>query len=382
MPVTLESRLASNGTQACATLSCAKPSAACLDRMSRTLTIGLVNNMPDAALEATERQFISLLEAASPDFTIRLRLCSLAGVPRGGSAASRIAAFYADTRELPAAKIDALIVTGREPMTASLREEPYWEEFTALLDWAREHTFSTVWSCLAAHAAVLYTDGIERVRSGRKHSGVFECSRTGVHPLLEGTPSAFRLPHSRWNGVPEVHLASSGYQVLTNSAAGVDTFIRQYKSLFVYFQGHPEYESNTLLLEFRRDVARYLRGETASYPSFPSGYFDDTTAAALTELGNEAKLFPREELTDKISSLLEAAAPENSWQPTALRIYRNWLEYISAQKRQRLSEYIGHETAQAGHASEGTDIASMIPTCDSQVPSTTSTASHNTLTIL
>ena len=51
--------------------------------------------------------------------------------------------------------------------------------------------------------------------------------------------------------------------MLTRSAdAGVDTFIKQRKKLFVFFQGHPEYESDTLLREYRRDMGRYFRGET------------------------------------------------------------------------------------------------------------------------
>jgi hypothetical protein len=46
------------------------------------LTIGLVNNMPDAACEATERQFIDLLRAATSGTVVRLKLFSIADVPR------------------------------------------------------------------------------------------------------------------------------------------------------------------------------------------------------------------------------------------------------------------------------------------------------------
>ena len=37
----------------------------------------LVNNMPDAALEDTELQFFELLDAASGETPIFIRLCSL-----------------------------------------------------------------------------------------------------------------------------------------------------------------------------------------------------------------------------------------------------------------------------------------------------------------
>ena len=83
------------------------------------------------------------------------------------------------------------------------------------------------------------------------------------HPLMQGAPSQLRTPHSRWNEVREESLASTGYSVLTKSAdAGVDIFVKQQKnSLFVYFQGHPEYEAQSLLGEYRRDVGRFLRRE-------------------------------------------------------------------------------------------------------------------------
>ena len=181
--------------------------------------------------------------------------------------------------------LDGLIVTGAEPRTANLMDEPYWESLARVLEWARDHTHSTVFSCLAAHAAVLQMDGIGRSKSDDKHFGVFECGRVSHHRLMAGTPSRFTLPHSRWNGISEDELAANGYSVLTRSrGCGVDIFIKQFKSLFVFFQGHPEYEADTLLREYRRDVGRYLRGETETYPSLPRSYFDEDTAQALTAL--------------------------------------------------------------------------------------------------
>src|SRR5260370_16968360 len=44
------------------------------------LTIGLVHNMPDAALQATERQFMRLLEAAARDYQIPFPCFSLPSV--------------------------------------------------------------------------------------------------------------------------------------------------------------------------------------------------------------------------------------------------------------------------------------------------------------
>ncbi|WP_263354831.1 homoserine O-succinyltransferase MetA [Acidicapsa acidisoli] len=303
----------------------------------RCLNIGLINNMPDGALEATERQFLSLLNAASdatPEgITVRLSLYSLPGIPRNEIGASRIRNFYTSTETFLDTHFDGLIVTGREPLTPNLQDEPYWDSFTKVLEWARENTHSTVWSCLAAHAAALHMDGVTRVRSPHKHCGVFDCAQLASHTLTEGTPARFSLPHSRWNGLPEDALTASGYNVLTRSSdVGVDTFVKQFKSLFLFFQGHPEYESNTLLLEYRRDVGRFLRQETKIYPLMPRNYFAPDTVQALTALQRKAENSPDEKFLAEVSDILEKLGIENTWAPTAQCIYKNWLQYILAQK--------------------------------------------------
>jgi homoserine O-succinyltransferase/O-acetyltransferase len=293
----------------------------------------LINNMPDAALEATERQFRAVLASASDGMTVRLSLYALTDVPRAEAGKRHIEEFYSSVEELWDTHLDGLIVTGAEPRTANLIDEPYWESLAHVLEWARDHTHSTVLSCLAAHAAVLQMDGIGRRKSDDKHFGVFECDRHLHHRLMAGTASRFKLPHSRWNGISEAELAASGYSVLTRSQdAGVDIFIKRYKSLFVFFQGHPEYEADTLLREYRRDVSRYLRGETDAYPSLPRSYFDEDTAQALTALRAQAIRQRSEELLTYVSTTLEHTAIDNTWHSTAARIYRNWLQYIRDQK--------------------------------------------------
>jgi homoserine O-succinyltransferase len=298
------------------------------------LTIGLINNMPDAAFRATERQFISLLDAASDEIPIRLKLYTLPGVPREGACLHHAESFYSSVDTMGRAHLDGLIVTGREPIAADLRDEPYWDSFTGVLEWAREHTYSTVWSCLAAHAAILHMDGIGRSKSNDKHFGALECTRVADHPLMAGAPPSFPVPHSRWNGVPEEELVARGYTVLSRTGnAGVDTFVKQANSLFVFFQGHPEYEADTLLREYRRDAGRYLRGESDSYPLIPSGYFDQPTADALSVLREKAIVHRSEELLATVAALLEKPEIENTWRLTAALIYRNWLEYIRARKQ-------------------------------------------------
>ena len=150
-------------------------------------------------------------------------------------------------------------------------------------------------------------------------------------------PSSLRVPHSRWNEVREDALVENGYTVLTKSAnVGVDSFIKQHKrSLFVYFQGHPEYEAQTLLGEYRRDVGRFLRRENENYPTMPKGYFNRDAEETIIA-------FKREALSDRHPEIFAnfpvdrlAQDVKNTWHPAAKRIYRNWLLCLTSQKIRR-----------------------------------------------
>ena len=311
-------------------------------RAGKTLSIGLVNNMPDGALEATERQFVSLLEAASEGCEVQLTLYHLPGVPRGESATARIKQRCLSTEALSHTRPDALIVTGREPLSPRLQDEPYWGSFVRVLEWARINTSSTVWSCLAAHAAVLHMHGVQRRRSAQKYCGIFACDRLLSHPLNSGGPARFRMPHSRWNGLPEEDLTRNGYQILSRAGdAGADCFVKDEGSLFVFFQGHPEYEPETLLLEYRRDVGRYLRGESDAFPGLPRGYFDAATESEIEDIERNAAARTHEETLQRVAAL--RPDPESEWRPEAVRLYRNWLAYLWQQKTR------GRETAVDGH---------------------------------
>jgi len=137
-----------------------------------SLQVGLVNNMPDAAMRATELQFARLLKEAAGSLDVRLRLFSMRSIPRSEETRSRMAGFYDDAAFLQAANVDALIITGAQPGAADLRDEPYWAELAHLIDWAEIGTISTLFSCLAAHAAALQLDGITRRALPTKLSGL------------------------------------------------------------------------------------------------------------------------------------------------------------------------------------------------------------------
>jgi homoserine O-succinyltransferase len=304
---------------------------------STILHIGLVNNMADAAMRATEHQFLTLLEAAARDMPVHVTLYALPEVARKPFGQRHVGSFYWGIEQLweqpPEQSPAGLIFTGREPLAPDLREEIYWPSILRVLEWTQKHARSAVWSCLAAHAAVLALDGIKRVRSQHKHFGIFTCEQAAPHALFADAPASLRLPHSRWNGVSASELAANGYQVLTRTRdGGVDTFVKQEAALFVFFQGHPEYESETLMGEYRRDVARYLKGQMEDYPLLPLDYFGEETEQSLREIEASARVSRQQKLLSEVSAVLNSVRIHNTWRSTAVLIYRNWLEHINMQK--------------------------------------------------
>jgi homoserine O-succinyltransferase/O-acetyltransferase len=292
------------------------------------LTIGLVNNMPDAALQATERQFKAILKAAAGPRIVDLRYFSLPSVKRSWAAKSRIARFYTSTLDLKHLKLDGLIVTGAEPIATVLAEEPYWQEFTELIDWADANTRSTIWSCLAAHGAVLYLDGIERHRLSEKCSGVFSCAKTTDHWLIRDIPSPVKISHSRLNELKSVDLIARGYRVLTESReAGVDIFAKKFHSQFIFFQGHPEYDALSLQREYRRDINRFLKGDRDVYPTIPFGYFDTETEQRLAKFQERACIERNPALAAELPGL--AFRSDIAAGFAAKVIFRNWLSFLA-----------------------------------------------------
>jgi homoserine O-succinyltransferase len=301
---------------------------------SECVRVAFINNMPDPALEDTEQQFFELLDAAAPDVPVSIKLYSLPGIPRGDRGQERLKNFYHGIDDLLNRQFDACIVTGTEPHHPSLREEPYWSTLVDVLEWAERNTTSTVLSCLAAHASVLHSDGIERHKLGDKQFGVFTSARAANHILTSRAGDVLRFPHSRWNEVQEGTLASCGYVVLAKSAqAGVDSFVKKKRnSLFVHFQGHPEYGAGTLMKEYRRDIRRFLRRERETYPSMPHGYFDAAATRLLTEFREKALCCPSEDVVTLLPESAIAGTLQNTWHASATCIYHNWLQYVASQK--------------------------------------------------
>jgi homoserine O-succinyltransferase/O-acetyltransferase len=311
------------------------------------IRVALVNNMPDAALEDTEHQFVELLGAAACDCFVELSLFSIPTVPRGERAQTRLDQFYFGLPELLTSRFDGVIITGTEPRQPDLKQEPYWNDLAAVMEWAEEYSYSTILSCLAAHAGVLYSDGILRRRLDDKRFGVFPESKLTDHPLTRCVGAPICFPHSRWNDLPTGELEAHGYTILTKAEhAGVGLFVKQKKaSLFVHFQGHPEYGERTLLKEYRRDVRRYLLKERETYPSLPHGYFDPQVEDLLNGYRGQVVENRSEHWIQYFPADLAGETLQNTWHSSSVAIYKNWLRYVAGRRAEVNSVHVSVQAA-------------------------------------
>jgi homoserine O-succinyltransferase len=297
----------------------------------RELHIGFLNMMPDAALEATERQFIRLVGNSNRIAQFYVYPFSLPQLPRGAGARAYIREFYAEFEQLKRDGLDALIITGANVATPSLEQEAFWQPLMEVVQWADRHVASILCSCLATHAVLKHRHGIERQPLADKKWGVYEHRVVaGGHPLLRDINTRFDAPHSRHNDISRAQIEAAGLTTLAaGDAGGVHLATSADGIRTVYFQGHPEYDRESLLKEFRREVQGYVGGLRDTLPPLPEHYFGpqaeplarEYLAAAASARAHGTAL--DDNLEEAVTGLLD-----NTWGDTAKAIFNNWLGLV------------------------------------------------------
>lgn len=297
----------------------------------RELHIGFLNMMPDAALAATEQQFIRMVGNANPIAQFFVYPFSLPELNRDAEAKAHIAQHYFDFDQLKEQGLDALIITGANVANPSLDQEAFWDPLMKIAHWAEDNVASVLCSCLATHALLKHHYGIDRRRLPRKQWGIYNHKvKVPNHPLVRDVNTRFDAPHSRYNEITEEQLEAAGLAVLaTSDHAGVHLAVSPDMFRVVYFQGHPEYDAVSLLKEYKREVLRYFKGERDDGPRYPENYLppeaEEITRRYFAEAhkalkgGLELPDFPEAEL---------AALVDNTWGDTGKAIVNNWLGLV------------------------------------------------------
>ncbi len=296
----------------------------------RELHIGFLNMMPDAALEATERQFFRLIGESNKIAQFHMHPFTVDTFKRGGAAKEHINRFYESWDQIKEDGLDALIVTGaNEETNPYLNEEEFWEPLYDVLEWASENVTSTICSCLASHAAVRKLYGATPAMRETKRWGVFSHRVLDrAHPLCRSMNTVFDAPHSRYSDLSRAQFEQAGLKILVESEeAGVHVAVSPDGFRLICMQAHPEYDIHSLLKEYRREIARYIEGERDDYPPLLERYFNEEVKAVLTR-------FEQDVTSGAISSL--DTFPEKdleplldcTWRDSARAMIGNWVGAI------------------------------------------------------
>jgi homoserine O-succinyltransferase len=184
----------------------------------RPARIGLMNLMPEAAMEGTEIQWLQKL-GHIPVLQIEPVIMKFDN-DRRETSRPEILKRYVPFSKAAEDGLDGLVITGdnlelrmhaegfsakpHEPLPPE--EVRYYDQLTELFDWADTNVQSTIFSCLAAHFALRHRYGLVKdVRSPEegKVFGVYD--HQVIDPgsaLATSMNDIIKAPHSRWGYVP------------------------------------------------------------------------------------------------------------------------------------------------------------------------------------
>lgn len=298
-----------------------------LSQEIRELHVGLLNMMPDAALEATERQFFGLVGESNPIAQFYMHPFTLPEIERGEDAKAHIAQYYESFETLQEDGLDALIITGANISDPDLTKAEFWEPLKEVMEWAWDNVTSTLCSCLATHAVMEFQYGQKRTPFEDKLWGVYHHRVLDrMHPLMRGVNTVFDVPHSRHNTISQEQFEKAGLSVLAATEEGhahiavsPDGFRK------VLFQGHPEYEMLSLYKEYKREVERFAAGERDDYPPYPENFINKGVEPLMDQVRQSIENGKAEwPMSDQeIRKLLE-----NSWADSARSIIGNWIGLV------------------------------------------------------
>ena len=272
----------------------------------RPLRLLLLNLMPTKIV--TETQILRKL--SNTPLQIEVELLQTISHDAKNVSVEHLSMFYRSFEQVERERFDGMIITGAPVELLDFEHVDYWDELCRIMEWSRSNVHSTLHICWGAQAAIYYHYGIPKYELPEKLFGVFEHNVVKPSsPLVRGFNDVFRAPHSRYTEVraKDIEAHPSLELIATSREAGV-YLAKSTDSRHFFVFGHPEYDTNTLQLEYERDLARGLDIK------LPAHYFP----------GNDP-----------------AAKPRSTWRAHAQLLYTNWLNYYVYQTTPYDLESIG-----------------------------------------
>ena len=231
----------------------------------RPLRVLILNLMPTKI--ATETQIMRKL--SNTPLQVEVDLLRTKTHEATHVSAGHLETFYRTFDDIRDIHYDGLIITGAPVEQMPFEEVDYWPELCQIMDWSTTHVHSTLHICWGAQAGLYHHYGIQKYDLPAKASGVFEHYLVKPQsPLVRGFDDRFYAVHSRNTDVrredveaePQLEVVAVSDEVGLYIVKSTDS-----RRFFVF--GHPEYDTDTLRLEYERDVKRGLN------PQVPAHYF-------------------------------------------------------------------------------------------------------------
>ena len=258
----------------------------------RPLELLILNLMPTKIV--TETQLLRKL--SNSPLQVQVELLQTSSHVSANTDASHLASFYTTFDQIKDRKFDGLIITGAPVENLDFTDVDYWPELCRIMEWSRTHVYCTLHICWGAQAGLYYHYGIPKYSLPQKLFGVFpHVALKAQSPLFRGFDDIFYVPHSRYteNRLEDIQARPELEVLAVSEQAGVFA-VKSRDNRRFFITGHPEYDPDTLALEYFRDISK---GKEIAVP---------------------ANYFPEDDPSKK---------PVVRWRSAAQLFYNNWLNY-------------------------------------------------------
>ena len=164
------------------------------DQRIRPLRMAILNLMPTKI--ETETQILRLI-SKSP-IQVEVDFMRVSSHESKNTSADHLVKFYETFDAYRDKNYDGMIITGAPVEHLPFEDVDYWDELCEIMDWAREHVFSTMFLCWGAMAGLYHYYGIPKKMLGEKLFGVFPQRLCDEYSFLtNGFDEVHNMPHSR-----------------------------------------------------------------------------------------------------------------------------------------------------------------------------------------
>lgn len=291
MPIKIPSNLPANNVLNGENIFCITEKRA-LKQDIRPLKIAILNIMPTKIV--TETQLLRLL--GNTPLQVEVDFLRTSTHTSKNTSEEHINSFYKSFSDIKNSKYDGMIITGAPVELLEFEEVDYWDELKEIMEWTKTNVTSTFHICWAALAGLYYHYSVPKISMDKKLSGVFQHTVSRKKSMLvRGFDDVFYAPHSRYSTVDisEVKKVSELQIISTSKEAGIYIVASKDKKQ-IFVTGHSEYDSDTLKLEYERDI------NLGKDIEMPKNYFID----------DNPKM-----------------APVVRWRSHANLLFSNWLNY-------------------------------------------------------